>query len=56
MYVSGHHLPGNGGICLDNGRGKKMETKLKMIYWKGKKFWVGKLSHHEDAEAPNIKH
>ena len=20
-----------------------METKLKMIYWKGEKFWVGKL-------------
>jgi len=20
-----------------------METKLRMVYWKGKKFWVGKL-------------
>lgn len=26
----------------------KMETKLKMIYWKGKKFWVGKLLEHPE--------
>jgi predicted RNase H-like HicB family nuclease len=26
-----------------------METKLKMIYWKGEKFWVGKL-----LERPEI--
>ena len=29
-----------------------METKLKMIYWKGEKFWVGKLlrtSRNNDA-------
>jgi predicted RNase H-like HicB family nuclease len=26
-----------------------METKLKMIYWKGDKFWVGKL-----LDYPNI--
>lgn len=26
-----------------------METKLKMIYWKGDKFWVGKL-----LDFPNI--
>jgi len=25
-----------------------METKLKMIYWKGKKFWVGKLLEYPD--------
>ena len=25
-----------------------METKLKMIYWKGKKFWVGKLVEHPE--------
>jgi len=25
-----------------------METKLKMIYWKGKKFWVGKLIEYPD--------
>lgn len=25
-----------------------METKLKMIYWKGKKFWVGKLLEHPE--------
>jgi predicted RNase H-like HicB family nuclease len=23
-----------------------METKLKMFYWKGEKFWVGKLLEH----------
>ena len=23
-----------------------MEIKLKMIYWKGEKFWVGKLLEH----------
>lgn len=28
--------------------GKKMEAKLKMIYWKGDKFWVGKLLEHPD--------
>jgi len=27
---------------------KKMETKLKMIYWKGDKFWVGKLLEHPE--------
>ncbi len=26
-----------------------METKLKMIYWKGDKFWVGKL-----LDYPNV--
>jgi predicted RNase H-like HicB family nuclease len=26
-----------------------METKLKMIYWKGKKFWVGKLIDHPEV-------
>jgi predicted RNase H-like HicB family nuclease len=25
-----------------------METKLKMIYWKGDKFWVGKLLEHPE--------
>lgn len=29
--------------------GVNMETKLKMIYWKGDKFWVGKL-----LDFPNI--
>ena len=28
--------------------GKKMETKLNMIYWKGDKFWVGKLLEHPE--------
>lgn len=26
-----------------------METKLKMIYWKGEKFWVGKLLGREQT-------
>jgi predicted RNase H-like HicB family nuclease len=25
-----------------------METRLKMIYWKGDKFWVGKLFEHPE--------
>ncbi len=25
-----------------------METKLRMIYWKGDKFWVGKLLEYPD--------
>jgi predicted RNase H-like HicB family nuclease len=25
-----------------------MEAKLKMIYWKGDKFWVGKLLDHPE--------
>ncbi|MCK9196869.1 MAG: type II toxin-antitoxin system HicB family antitoxin [Syntrophales bacterium] len=25
-----------------------METKLKMIYWKGEQFWVGKLIEYPD--------
>lgn len=25
-----------------------METRLKMVYWKGKKFWIGKLIDHPE--------
>ena len=25
-----------------------MKTKLKMIYWEGEKFWVGKLVEHPE--------
>ena len=25
-----------------------METKLRMVYWKGDKFWVGKLLEYPD--------
>jgi predicted RNase H-like HicB family nuclease len=25
-----------------------METRLKMIYWKGKKYWVGRLLEHPE--------
>lgn len=25
-----------------------MKTKLKMIYWKGEKFWLGKLLAHPE--------
>lgn len=25
-----------------------MDTKLQMIYWKGKKYWVGKLLEHPE--------
>jgi predicted RNase H-like HicB family nuclease len=27
---------------------QKMETKLSMIYWRGEKFWVGKLLEHPE--------
>jgi predicted RNase H-like HicB family nuclease len=27
---------------------RKMETKLNMIYWRGEKFWVGKLLEHPE--------
>jgi len=26
-----------------------LETKLKMVYWKGEKFWVGKLIDHPEV-------
>ena len=29
-------------------RGEGMKTKLKMIYWKSEKFWVGKLLDHPE--------
>ena len=25
-----------------------METRLKMVYWKGEKYWVGKLLEYPD--------
>jgi predicted RNase H-like HicB family nuclease len=25
-----------------------METRMKMIYWKGERFWVGKLVEHPE--------
>ncbi len=25
-----------------------METKLKMVYWKGEKFWVGKILEYPE--------
>jgi len=31
-----------------NQRGFDMKTKLNMIYWKGKKYWVGKLLERPD--------
>ena len=29
--------------------GSGMETKFRMIYWKGDKFWVGKLLEHPEV-------
>ena len=29
--------------------GDKMKTKLKMVYWKGEKYWVGKLIDHPEV-------
>ena len=31
-----------------------METKLKMIYWKGEKFWVGKLLEHPEIMTQGV--
>ena len=28
---------------------KEMETRLRMIYWKSQKFWVGKLVDHPEV-------
>ena len=28
--------------------GVAMETKMKMVYWRGKHFWIGKLLEHPD--------
>ena len=34
-----------------------METKMSMIYWKGEKFWVGKLLEHPEimTQAETLK-
>jgi predicted RNase H-like HicB family nuclease len=26
----------------------KMHTKIKMVYWKGEKFWLGKILEHPE--------
>jgi len=31
-----------------------METNLKMIYWKGEKFWVGKLLERPDIMTQGL--
>jgi len=31
-----------------------MKTKLKMVYWKGDKFWVGKLVDHPDIMSQGV--
>jgi predicted RNase H-like HicB family nuclease len=32
----------------NNCRRKYMNTKMTMIYWKGEKFWLGKLLEHPE--------
>lgn len=34
--------------CSETIRGEEMKTKLKMIYWKGEKYWIGKLLDHPE--------
>jgi predicted RNase H-like HicB family nuclease len=29
-------------------KNKKMKVKMTMIYWKGEKFWLGKLMEHPE--------
>ena len=31
-----------------------METKLRMIYWKGEKFWVGKLLEYLEIMTQGV--
>ena len=31
-----------------------MKTKLNMVYWKGKKFWVGKLVEHPEIMTQGL--
>jgi hypothetical protein len=31
-----------------------METKLRMIYWKGEKFWVGKLLEYPEIMTQGV--
>ena len=33
-----------------------METKLKMIYWKGERFWLGKLLEHPEIMTQRETH
>jgi predicted RNase H-like HicB family nuclease len=35
-------------ISDNNYRRKDMKTKMTMIYWKGEKFWLGKLLEHPE--------
>jgi len=30
-------------------KGCAMKTRLKMVHWKGEKFWVGKLVDHPEV-------
>ncbi|MFO7929453.1 MAG: hypothetical protein R6U35_07280 [Candidatus Humimicrobiaceae bacterium] len=34
-----------------------MKTKLKIVYWKGKKFWLGKILEHPEimSQGKTIK-
>jgi len=31
-----------------------MKTKLKIIYWKGKKFWLGKILEHPEIMSQGV--
>jgi len=31
-----------------------MKTKMKMIYWKGEKFWLGKLLDHPEIMSQGV--
>ena len=32
-----------------------MYTKIKMVYWKGEKYWLGKISNHFLKELIDLK-
>jgi len=42
---TGHH--GSIEICKANGE-KYMNRRFTMVYWKGEKFWLGKLIEHPE--------
>jgi predicted RNase H-like HicB family nuclease len=33
---------------MDGVEGESMNQKLTMVYWKGEKFWLGKLKEHPE--------
>ena len=41
VEISNELLPGKRGLTI-------MKTKMTMVYWKGERFWLGKLLDHPE--------